>query len=257
MLITQFDKNTIEDLGLIKIDLLSLRTLAAVSDVEQILKPRGFSYDRIPHDDPQTYARLRTGETVGVFQLESPAQRSLQSRLGSEAFEDLVASVALIRPGPIKEIWWNLYCPAAGLGGSHLYPPQTAKNLGKDLWRGSLPEQVIEIATEIAGSPQESQTAAESNDSLPLSQGNGEHRRRVYRQAVANGVEREVAEVISPTSGYAAMASVRPMQLLCRYSLPHSISFRTPPAQFYLPSQSAAHGVLPPTRSASKLGSED
>ena len=76
VLITQFDKNTIEDLGLIKIDLLSLRTLAAVSDVEQILKPRGFSYDRIPHDDPQTYARLRTGETVGVFQLESPAQRS-------------------------------------------------------------------------------------------------------------------------------------------------------------------------------------
>ena len=152
VLITQFDKNTIEDLGLIKIDLLSLRTLSAVSDVEKKLHDQGFAYEQIPHDDPKTYARLQSGSTVGVFQLESPAQRTLQSRLGSEVFEDIVASVALIRPGPIKgDMVEPFIARRRGLEEVTYIHPKLVQNPRENLWRVLYQEQVIEIATEIAG----------------------------------------------------------------------------------------------------------
>ena len=151
VLITQFDKNTIEDLGLIKIDLLSLRTLSAVSDTVQELGPR-LNYNEIPLDDGATFARLQRGDTVGIFQLESPAQRSLQSRLKADRFEDIVASVALIRPGPIKG---NMVDPfiARRQGKEQVtyIHPQLEKILAPTYGVVLYQEQVIEIATEIAG----------------------------------------------------------------------------------------------------------
>ena len=99
----QFDKDDVEDLGLVKIDLLSLRTLGAVEDSLRFAGTgSGLDYDGIPLDDPDTFNRLKSADTVGIFQLESPAQRGLQGRLEAENIEDVVASVALIRPGPIK-----------------------------------------------------------------------------------------------------------------------------------------------------------
>lgn len=150
VLITQFDKHTIEDLGLIKIDLLSLRTLSAVSNV--VKETPELNYNNIPTDDKATFDRLQQGDTVGVFQLESPAQRSLQSRLQADRFEDLVASVALIRPGPIKG---NMVDPfIARRHGkeeiTYIHPKLEeilAPTYGVVLYQ----EQVIEIATEIAG----------------------------------------------------------------------------------------------------------
>ncbi len=150
--ILQFDKDTIEDLGLIKLDLLSLRTLAAVQQVEQgfLQAPNGTS--PVVYDDPATYAMLQRGDTVGVFQLESPAQRSLQGRLHSETMEDIIASVALIRPGPIQGDMVHPFIrrrrgeePA-----SYIHPklePILKKTYGVVLYQ----EQVIAIATEIAG----------------------------------------------------------------------------------------------------------
>lgn len=206
VLITQFDKNTIEDLGLIKIDLLSLRTLAAVSDAEQNLKPMGFSYEQIPQDDPRTYARLRTGETVGVFQLESPAQRALQSRLGSEVFEDLVASVALIRPGPIKgDMVEPFIARRRGREEVSYIHPKLRRILEKTYGVVLYQEQVIEIATEIAGfTPGESDRLRKVMTHF-RSQKEMEHIGEEFiAKAVANGVEREVAEVIfSYIVGYA------------------------------------------------------
>ena len=150
--ILQFDKDTIEDLGLIKLDLLSLRTLAAVQQVEQgfLQAPAGSS--PVAYDDPATYAMLQRGDTVGVFQLESPAQRSLQGRLHAETMEDIIASVALIRPGPIQGDMVHPFIrrrrgeePA-----SYIHPklePILKKTYGVVLYQ----EQVIAIATEIAG----------------------------------------------------------------------------------------------------------
>ena len=153
VLITQFDKDTIEDLGLIKLDLLSLRTLSAVHDVDMALQTQqNFSYDQIPLDDQATYQMLNDGDTVGVFQLESPAQRSLQSRLLADNIEDLVASVALIRPGPIKgDMVEPFIARRHGLAPvSYIHPklePILKDTYGVVLYQ----EQVIEIATEIAG----------------------------------------------------------------------------------------------------------
>lgn len=157
VVVCQFDKEYVEDLGLIKLDLLSLRTLSAVEDAVADLGRAGagapvFDYDAIPPGDRETMAMIRQGETVGVFQLESPAQRALQARLGATGYEDLVASVALIRPGPIKG---NMVEPfiARRRGRepvTYLHPllePILKKTYGVILYQ----EQVIEVAMAVAG----------------------------------------------------------------------------------------------------------
>ena len=100
------DKNQVEECGLLKLDLLSLRALGAMDDTLRLLAHR-LRYQDIPADDPATYRLLRSGDTVGIFQLESSAQRILQARLEANCFEDLVASVALIRLARLKANWSN------------------------------------------------------------------------------------------------------------------------------------------------------
>lgn len=112
------DKDDAEVVGAIKFDVLSLGILSVIGDSERNIReiteersrethekaapPRRFSYDRIPLDDPSTYRMFRAGAAVGTFQFESAAQMNLAVLLEPEHFEDLVASVALIRPGPIR-----------------------------------------------------------------------------------------------------------------------------------------------------------
>lgn len=99
------DKEDVEadGIGLLKIDQLSLRTLTAVDIAVSSLQEEdpGFDYGGRDREDEETLAMIRAAETVGVFQLESPAQMALQWRLQASRFDDLVASVALIRPGPL------------------------------------------------------------------------------------------------------------------------------------------------------------
>jgi len=211
VVVTQFDKIGVEDLGLVKLDLLSLRTLGAVEDtlagINRHAGRQALSYEGIPPDDQSTYGMLGRGETIGSFQLESPAQRALQARLGADRFEDLVASVALIRPGPIKG---NMVEPfiARRKGQeevTHLHPdlePILGKTYGVVLFQ----EQVIEIAMKIAGF-----TAGEA-DRLRRVMTHGRSRedmadigRHFVAKAVARGIEPEVAETLfSYVAGYAS-----------------------------------------------------
>lgn len=152
--VTQFDKNDIEDLGLVKLDLLSLRTLSAVEE-SLVLTSRGgkeIPYENLPLDDVKTFELLRSGNTIGVFQLESPAQRALQRRLAADNMEDIVASLALIRPGPIKGNMVDPFVARRRGQEAVTYPhpklkPVLAKTFGVVLFQ----EQVIEIARIIAG----------------------------------------------------------------------------------------------------------
>lgn len=103
--VIQWDKAWAEEVGLIKTDLLSLRTLSLTHDARQMVRERhGIDVDpeTLPLDDPKIYEVLQQADSIGMFQVESRAQRVTLPRLKPQRFEDLIVEVALIRPGPIK-----------------------------------------------------------------------------------------------------------------------------------------------------------
>ena len=108
-LVTQFDKDDVEAAGLVKFDFLGLRTLTiidrAVVIINRVLAEQGkppLRIEALPMDDPQTYALLKSTRTTAVFQLESRGMKDLIRRLQPDCFEDIVALVALFRPGPLQ-----------------------------------------------------------------------------------------------------------------------------------------------------------
>ncbi len=101
--VTQYSMKTIEKIGLVKFDLLGLKTLTIIDNIVKMLKTKGIDLDisDIPLDDPETYKLLTSGNTSGVFQLESRGMRELLVRLRPSQFEDIIALIALYRPGPL------------------------------------------------------------------------------------------------------------------------------------------------------------
>src|SRR4051812_10439215 len=102
---SQFDKNDVEDLGLLKLDLLGIRMQSAMAHaVEEVRRVDGVEVDvdAIPRDDPATFALIQSTKTLGCFQIESPGQRELVGKFGPETFDDLIIDISLFRPGPVK-----------------------------------------------------------------------------------------------------------------------------------------------------------
>ncbi|GAB2885862.1 DNA polymerase III subunit alpha [Streptomyces deserti] len=101
---SQFDKDDVEDLGLLKLDVLGVRMQSAmahaVAEVERVTGER-VDLDALPPGDPATYRLIRSTETLGCFQIESPGQRDLVGRLQPATFHDLVVDISLFRPGPV------------------------------------------------------------------------------------------------------------------------------------------------------------
>ncbi|MGW3176030.1 DNA polymerase III subunit alpha [Streptomyces sp. NPDC001153] len=101
---SQFDKEDVEDLGLLKLDVLGVRMQSAmahaVAEVERVTGER-IDLDAVPPGDPETYRLIRSTETLGCFQIESPGQRDLVGRLQPSTFHDLVVDISLFRPGPV------------------------------------------------------------------------------------------------------------------------------------------------------------
>ncbi|MEZ6021523.1 MAG: DNA polymerase III subunit alpha [Planctomycetota bacterium] len=102
--VTQFDKHGVEDLGLVKMDLLGNRALTTLHDAQQMLASRGITIDwqAIAEDDAPTAEILRRGATLGCFQIESPGMRHLLQQTGACTMDDVIQAVALIRPGPAQ-----------------------------------------------------------------------------------------------------------------------------------------------------------
>jgi DNA polymerase-3 subunit alpha len=98
---TQYAKNSLEDIGVIKMDILGLRTLTVI---DQTLKMIGRQIEDIPIDDKETYDMLKRAETVGVFQLESQGMKDILRNFQPERFEDIIAVIALYRPGPMANV---------------------------------------------------------------------------------------------------------------------------------------------------------
>ncbi|MGI6238910.1 MAG: DNA polymerase III subunit alpha [Christensenellales bacterium] len=104
---TQFPMTTLEELGLLKMDFLGLRTLNVIGDTLDMLREAGaadITPDDIPLDDPAVYEMISNGETDGVFQLESTGMRSFLTHMRPENFEDIIAAISLYRPGPMESI---------------------------------------------------------------------------------------------------------------------------------------------------------
>lgn len=151
---TQFAKETVEELGLLKMDLLGLRTLTVIGDAVRLVESTGITVDidLIPLDDPATYEMLCRGETAGVFQLESSGMRAILRDLKPEVFEDIVALVALYRPGPLGSGMVDDFIKNKhGLTKvKYLHPrlePVLKDTYGVILYQ----EQVMRIASDLAG----------------------------------------------------------------------------------------------------------
>jgi DNA polymerase-3 subunit alpha len=152
MPVTQFDMKIVEDTGLVKFDFLGLKTLSVLKRAVDLLARRGIEIDlaAVPWDDPQVYALLQTGNTVGVFQLESEGMRRTLSAVKPTTFEDVIALVSLYRPGPMDDI------PAFGARKNGrepiVYPhPKLAEVLAETYGIFVYQEQVLQAARILAG----------------------------------------------------------------------------------------------------------
>ena len=112
VVVTQYDMNCLEKAGMLKMDFLGLTTLTVIHDALQAIAARGKAVpdlDTIPDDDPETYRMLRMGRTCGVFQFESPLATDMLRSMRCDRFDDLVASNALMRPGPLDAGMHKVY----------------------------------------------------------------------------------------------------------------------------------------------------
>jgi error-prone DNA polymerase len=153
--VTQWDKGSLEDAGLIKIDLLGLRMLSAIDDAGTMIKDqtgKELCLDALSYDDPAVYDMLCRGQTIGVFQVESRAQANLIPRFQPRCFADLVVEISLIRPGPIQGDMVHPYLRRRlGLEAvtylHQLLEPALAETHGVIVYQ----EQVLKVARDLAG----------------------------------------------------------------------------------------------------------
>ena len=158
--ICQWDKDSCEDAGFLKIDLLGLGMLSAVEDcLEQVAGTRGESIDlsRVPLDDPAVFEEIQRADTVGCFQIESRAQMQIILRTRPETLDDIVVQVALVRPGPIQGKAVHPYVERRQrLREDPSYRAPADHPLLEEPLRGTLgvvvfQDQVLEVAIALAG----------------------------------------------------------------------------------------------------------
>lgn len=104
---TQFTMGTIEELGLLKMDFLGLRNLTVIRDALELIRENHnveIDFSKLEYDDPDVYELISSGNTLGVFQLESAGMRQFMKNLRPDCFEDIVAGISLYRPGPMASI---------------------------------------------------------------------------------------------------------------------------------------------------------
>ena len=153
--VVQFNKDDVEDLGLIKMDMLGLRTLSVVAEALELIRDRTGvrpDLDQLSLNDPQVFEMCSEADTIGVFQIESRAQMQTLPRTRPQSFNDLVVEVAIIRPGPIQGNAVHPYIRRKQgrepVTYAHpLLQPVLEDTLGVILYQ----EQIIEIAMKVAG----------------------------------------------------------------------------------------------------------
>ncbi|MBT4160910.1 MAG: error-prone DNA polymerase [Gammaproteobacteria bacterium] len=153
--IIQWDKDDLESLGLLKVDILALGMLTSIRkslDMINVYRDMNLSLATIPPEDPLTYHMLQQGDSIGVFQVESRAQISMLPRLKPKNFYDLVIEVAIVRPGPIQGKMVHPYLKRRNGDEKVTYANDAVKGvLGRTLGVPIFQEQVIKLAVVAAG----------------------------------------------------------------------------------------------------------
>ncbi|MBC7248474.1 MAG: DNA polymerase III subunit alpha [Actinobacteria bacterium] len=196
--VTQYDMAAVQAIGLLKMDFLGLRTLTVIGDtLENLRRTRGIELDidGIPLEDPNTFDLLQRGDTVGVFQLESPGMRSLLQDLRPERFEDLIAVLALYRPGPLRSGMVKDYV-------DHRHERRALKYLHPDLepilnqTRGIIlyQEQIMQLAVELAGYSLSEADGLRAVVAKSKAEEMKVHRDKFVEGMVAKGYQRGLAE---------------------------------------------------------------
>jgi error-prone DNA polymerase len=153
--VIQWDKDDLESLGLMKVDVLALGMLTAVRKALALIseeKGQTFTIQDVPQEDPATYAMLQKGDSIGVFQVESRAQINMLPRLKPETYYDLVIEVAIVRPGPIQGDMVHPYLRRKHGLEAVDYPNDAVRQvLERTLGVPIFQEQVIKLAMVAAG----------------------------------------------------------------------------------------------------------
>ncbi|MBA2715477.1 MAG: DNA polymerase III subunit alpha [Propionibacteriales bacterium] len=196
---SQFDKDDVEDLGLLKLDVLGIRMQSAMAHaIDEVRRVDGVDVDidderQAPRDDPATYALISSAKTLGCFQIESPGQRELVGKFGPETFDDIIIDISLFRPGPVKS---DMVTPflRARQGWSEpecLHPdlePVLAQTCGVVVFH----EQVIEMIAVLTGC-----TLAEADEARrALGDREGKHDMKIwfFPRVLARGYSTSLAQ---------------------------------------------------------------
>ncbi|MGW6875914.1 DNA polymerase III subunit alpha [Streptomyces xanthophaeus] len=222
----QADKEDVEDLGLLKLDVLGVRMQSAMAHaVKEVRRTTGRQIDldnpdHVPLGDPGAFELIRKSDTVGMFQLESPGQQDLVGRLQPRDVQDVIADISLFRPGPVKGGMPALYI-AARHGAAPRYPhpdliPVLASTYGVTIWH----EQIIEMVSVLTGCDRALAEVARRAlaDKERLPQVEGWFKREAGGRGYAPAVLDEVWEIIKGFGAYG----------FCRA---HAVAFAVPALQ--------------------------
>lgn len=193
---TQFDMGSVESIGLVKFDLLGLKTLTVIDKTLKYIKDGGteIKLKDIPLDDKDTYALLGSGQTTGIFQLESSGMRDILVKMQPSRFEDLIALVALYRPGPIGSGMIDDFIKRKkGLTAVKYDLPVLKDVLDETYGVIVYQEQVMSIAHRVAGFSMGRADALRKAMGKKLPEEMEKHKERFISGAVENGIPKKKA----------------------------------------------------------------
>jgi error-prone DNA polymerase len=197
--VIEWDKDDIDALGFMKVDVLGLGMLSCLRRAFEFLDAdKGIKLDlaTIPAEDPATYAMIRKADTLGVFQIESRAQMAMLPRIKPRTFYDLVVEVAIVRPGPIQGDMVHPYLRRREGKEEVSYPtPELKRVLEKTLGVPLFQEQAMRVAIECAGfTASEADLLRRAMATFKLTGGVSHFRDKLIEGMVGRGYEREFAE---------------------------------------------------------------
>jgi DNA polymerase-3 subunit alpha len=207
MPVTQFDYEDAEKAGLVKFDFLGLKTLTVIAKAEALLKRRGIELDTqsIDFEDKPTFEMLAQGDSIGVFQLEGQGMRDLMRKMKPDHINDLVALVALYRPGPMDSIPKYIACKNGKEAPEYLHPalePILKETFGVMTYQ----EDVMRIARELAGYSMGEADLLRRAMGKKIASEMAMHRERFIRGAsekkIASAIAEQIFEQAAKFAGY-------------------------------------------------------